>query len=233
MKQKKNQKKSYTKKKKKRRIRFGRVFLVLLIVFLFFYLLSNILHFPIKNIYIQGNHLLTDQEIIELAKLENYPSIFDPSSHEIKKRLEKHKLIQKATIKKKFLREVHITIEDNTPLYYDNHQKVTVLSNQQTISKELKAPFLMNYIPDTISKLFIEKMKDLDYDILNRISEIKYDPNEVDEERFLLYMNDGNVVYLTLEKFELINDYIEIIKTFNNKKGILYLDSGEYFKIME
>ena len=46
-------------------------------------------------------------------------------------------------------------------------------------------------------------------------------------------MSDGNYVYLTLEKFEVIDNYVDIIKTFNNKKGILYLDSGEYFKIME
>ena len=76
-------------------------------------------------------------------------------------------------------------------------------------------------------------MSSLDYDTIKRISEIKYDPNEVDEERFLLTMSDGNYVYLTLEKFEVINNYVDIIKTFNNKKGILYLDSGEYFKIME
>ena len=76
-------------------------------------------------------------------------------------------------------------------------------------------------------------MSSLDYDTIKRISEIKYDPNEVDEERFLLTMSDGNYVYLTLEKFEVIDNYVDIIKTFNNKKGILYLDSGEYFKIME
>ena len=46
-------------------------------------------------------------------------------------------------------------------------------------------------------------------------------------------MNDGNYVYLTLNKFNKINHYIEIIKEFNNKKGILYLDSGEYFKVIE
>ena len=44
-------------------------------------------------------------------------------------------------------------------------------------------------------------------------------------------MNDGNYVYLTLNKFNKINNYLEIVRTFNNVKGILYLDSGEYFEI--
>ena len=229
----KTNKKKNIKKVKKRKIRFGRIFLVLIILFLFFYLLANIFKFPIKNIYVKGNNILSDQEIIEIAQIENYPSIFSKSSNEMKKRLEKNIYIKKAKITKKYLREVHITIEDNYPLFYDSDKKKTILLNKKKTTEKLNAPLLINYVPDTIYNLFLEKMSSLNYDTIKRISEIKYDPNEVDEERFLLTMSDGNYVYLTLEKFEVINNYVDIIKTFNNKKGILYLDSGEYFKIME
>ena len=229
----KTNKKKNIKKVKKRKIRFGRIFLVLIILFLLFYLLANIFKFPIKNIYVKGNNILSDQEIIEIARIENYPSIFSKSSNEMKKRLEKNIYIKKAKITKKYLREVHITIEDNYPLFYDSDKKKTILLNKKKTTEKLNAPLLINYVPDTIYNLFLEKMSSLDYDTIKRISEIKYDPNEVDEERFLLTMSDGNYVYLTLEKFEVINNYVDIIKTFNNKKGILYLDSGEYFKIME
>ena len=91
----------------------------------------------------------------------------------------------------------------------------------------------MNYITDTIYNEFLDKMSQIDFSILKRISEIKYDPNSVDEERFLFTMNDGNYVYLTLIHLEKINNYVDILKNFENKKGILYLDSGEYFKVME
>ena len=70
-------------------------------------------------------------------------------------------------------------------------------------------------------------------DILSRISEIEYKPNDVDTNRFLLSMQDGNYVYLTLSKFKNINNYIEIVRKNKKKKGILYLDSGEYFKVYE
>ena len=80
---------------------------------------------------------------------------------------------------------------------------------------------------------FIKKISEIDYDVLKRVSEIKYDKNEVDETRFLFTMNDGNYVYLTLNTFEKINNYINIVKTFNNSKGVLYLDSGEYFEIFK
>ena len=41
----------------------------------------------------------------------------------------------------------------------------------------------------------------------------------------------GNQVYLTLNDFNKIDNYLDIIKEFDNKKGILYLDSGEYFEV--
>ena len=46
-------------------------------------------------------------------------------------------------------------------------------------------------------------------------------------------MNDGNYVYITLYKTYLVNDYIKILSTLENKKGILYLDSGNYFEIFK
>jgi hypothetical protein len=76
-------------------------------------------------------------------------------------------------------------------------------------------------------------MIQVDDNIINHISEIKYDPNEVDEGRFLLTMTDGNYVYLSINKFDSINSYITIMKKFQDKRGILYLDSGEYFKVLE
>ena len=46
-------------------------------------------------------------------------------------------------------------------------------------------------------------------------------------------MDDGNSVYLTLTKFEQINYYDEVLPQLEGKKGILYLDSGNHFEIME
>ena len=44
-------------------------------------------------------------------------------------------------------------------------------------------------------------------------------------------MNDGNQVYVTVSKLDVLNKYIDIIKKLDNKKGILYLDSGNYFEV--
>ena len=43
-------------------------------------------------------------------------------------------------------------------------------------------------------------------------------------------MSDGNYVYITLEKFTILNKYLDVIKYIDSsEKGIIRLDSGEYF----
>ena len=186
---------------------------------------------PISNIYISGNSTLKDQDIIELAGLENYPSTIENSSFIIKNKLKKSNMIIDVKVYKKRLTKVYIEVVENRPLFYNSNTNKTVMLDKTEQSLEQSTPYLLNYIPDTIYDKFIEAMTKINIDVLNRISEIQYSPNEVDERRFYLAMDDGNYVYLTLNTFDKINNYVNIVKQFNNKKGILYLDSGEYFEI--
>lgn len=222
------------KKVKKRKIKYGRIVIALCFLVIIGSIIYEILNIPIKNIYIKGNNFLKDQEIIELAKIENYPSFIRTSASKIEKTLEKDTYIKEATVKKQGT-AITITVEENRPLYYYATISKTILIDKKEVSELFSVPIVVNYIPDTIYEKFIKKMKKVDLEVLMRISEIKYDPNEVDEGRFLLTMSDGNYVYLTITKFENINSYIDIVKQkkFENKKGILYLDAGNSFEIIE
>ena len=223
--------------KKRRKLKLGRILIALIILVLIVYLIKILCRFPIKNIYIEGNNNLKDQEIIDLAKIENYPSIFKYSSNQIEKNIKKSVFIKKVKVKKKKLKEVYIKVEENNILFYNSTNKKTVLNNGKEVDKELNGPILINYVPDKVYNKLIEQMRLVKLDIIDRISEIKYDPSNVDEERFLLTMNDGNFVYITLEKLENINNYVkislEIINKFGHKNGILNLDAGEYFEIFK
>lgn len=232
-----NYKKKKIKKGKKRKLKLGRIFALFLIIILIIVAIKLFLKIPIKNFYIKGNVNLKDQEIIELSKLEDYPSMFKYTSKQIEKNIEKNVYVKNATVKKKKLKEIHIEIEENTVLFYNSNIKKTVLLNKKEVEKELRGPILINYVPDKVYKKLIEQMTLVNNDIVKRISEIKYDPSNVDEERFLLTMNDGNYVYITLEKLENINNYtkisLEIINKFGKKDGTLNLDAGEYFEIFD
>ena len=59
---------------------------------------------------------------------------------------------------------------------------------------------------------------------------LKYDPNDIDLDRYYVYMNDGNSVYLTVNKFNKINKYNEILESVGKQNGTLYLDYGDYFE---
>ena len=80
-------------------------------------------------------------------------------------------------------------------------------------------------------------MGNLDYGIISSISEIEYSPDKsstgsiLDETRFMFRMNDGNIVYINLDKLDNMKYYFKIYASLNNKKGILHLDSGDYMEV--
>ncbi len=223
------------KVKKKIRIRILPIIIIIFILTLLsgsVYLLSLI---PIKNIYISGNNYLKDQEIIELAKIENYPSFLKTRTKDMKKNIKKSPYVKSVTIKKKILGIVEIQIEEYNILFRKEENNKIVLEDKEELidNEKYQVPILLNYIPDTKYDTFIKGMNQVTPSIKNQISEIRYYPNTQDEDRFLLYMNDGNYVYLTLTKFKQINYYEDVLEKLDGKKGILYLDSGNHFKIME
>lgn len=230
--QKKLKYKPKTLKKKKRRLKVGAILIFLLLLILFGSFLFGILSKPITNIYISGNSYLSDQEIIEIAKIEDYPSTIKNLSIIIKNRLEKNDLIVSAKVRKKRLTKVYIEVTENQPLFFNSNTNETIFIDGKVLNTKNMGPTLVNYVPDTIYESFVTAMKKINSVVLERTSEIIYDPNDVDEERFLFVMDDSNYVYLTLKKFDSINNYVNIIKKFEGKKGILYLDSGEYFKVI-
>ena len=217
-------------KTKRRRIKVIPVLLLLIFITLIVMFVSSR---KITNIYIKNNRFFSDQEIIEIAKISNYPSILSNQPFIIKKRLEKNKFILSVKVSLRGFSKIYINVKENVPLFYNSSNFKTVLLDGSEVDEYFESATLVNYIPDTVYSSFVKSMQKIDQEVLERISEIKYDPNDVDTERFLFMMNDSNYVYITLSKIENINNYIDIIKNFNSKKGILYLDSGEYFKILD
>ena len=227
-------KKPEEKPKRKVKIKFTNIILASLILYIIGYFVYLFLNIPIKNIYIKGNNIYTDQEIIRLAKIENYPQTFVYTSNKIESNLLKDDLIKDVKVTKKNFTKVFIKVDENHPIYYDNNKHVTYLSDGSYLNNgNFNVPILNDEIPKKYYKTFLKGINKVDVDILNRISEITYDPDSVDKQRLLLTMDDGNYSYVTMKKFDALNNYVDFVKEFDNKKGILYLNSGEYFKIFD
>lgn len=221
-----------TKRKLKKRFLF--LMVIILITIVYAAIIKYLIGPEIKNIYIFNNNILTDQQIIELAKIENYPNFYTTLSSSIRKRIKKNEFVKEVEVKKKFFHQIHINVKEYNILFYKNETNTYILENMKEVSYNkdlLDVPTLINYVPDEKYASLVEKLNKIDLKVLKKISEIKYDPNELDQDRFLLFMNDENYVYITLTKLDLLNKYNDAVEKLEGKKGILYLDSGNYFKI--
>lgn len=223
-------------KKLKKRIKIHWVSILILIVFLTFCYLfgSYIIKVPTKNIYIKGNSILTDLEVMNATKLIDYPSYYTLPSYVVLGRLKNNPVIKKVKVKKRIYPTFVIQIEEYIPLFRNNETGKVVLENKKEIDLEnISLPRLMNYVPNDKYTSFIGGLLKIDKDTRKLMSDIIYEPNEQDKDRFRILMNDGNTVYLTLTKFKQMNYYRDVVVKLEGKKGILYLDSGNHFQIVE
>ena len=215
----------------KKRIKVKNILITGIILLLVISTLIEITKLPVKNIYITGNEILKDKEIIGLAELNDYPPYLKIYFNNIKNKLLKNKYIKNVKIKRTISRKIYIEIEEYKPLcIYKDKLILSSLEKVENIYNINYVPYIINDIDEIYDKL-INKFNKIDDEILLKISHIEYKPNEVDKERILLYMTDSNYVYITLSKIEKINKYNSIIQKLENKKGIIYLDSGDYVEI--
>lgn len=220
---------------KRKKLRVFRLLLLLFVIaiisfFVYLYVTTNT-----QNIIIKGNNYISDEEVLQETNLKNYPSFILTMPSKIQKKLAKNEYIKSVKVRRKFYHTFEITIKEYDVLFKNDTLNKYVLDNKKEIMSDLefRVPRLVNYTPDKKYSSLIENMKSVDKSILGKISEISYQPNEFDKDRFLLLMDDGNSVYLTLTKFEMINYYNEVLGQLEGRRGILYLDSGNHFKIME
>ena len=220
-------------KKKEKKNKIKKIITILVIFILLSIFIYILLNTKTKNIIILNNSYYNDEDIIEAGNLEDYPKFILLNTSKLKKSLKELDLIKDVKVKKKWGFVLQIEVEEEKLLYYVRSKDEYMASNNKTykLSNVYGLPTLINFVPESIEKSFVKEFSKIDKNIISLISEIEYSKTQYDEKRFLLYMNDGNEIYITVTKTDLLNKYMDIIKKLNNKNGILYLDSGNYFEI--
>lgn len=223
---------------KKKKLKLLPCFIVLLLFGGLSFLVYFFLNLPIKNLIVKNTVYLNDDYVLELAGVKDYPSFWLLSTNETEKKLETSPYILEADVERNFFHVLVISVTENKPLFINNTNHTVVFADKEEVKIDeeidlFRVPRLINYVPDNKYKTFVKGMANIKKDILGKISDIEYQPNDYDKDRFLLYMDDGNMVYLTLTKFDMINYYNDVLSQLENKKGILYLDNGNHFQIME
>lgn len=218
-------------KVKKRKINLKRTFLALLVIAIISLTVLYLVKLPIKNIYVIGNKIISDKEVISISGLSDYPPYIETYFSDIKKNLLQNDYIEDINIKRKIPSKIYIEVTEYKPLAI--YKDKLVLSSKKQVDNKYNIdyiPYVINDI-DSVYDKFVTSFSKVDANILLKISHIEYSPNEVDKERFILYMVDGNYVHITLSKINKINKYNSIVSELEGKKGIIYLDSGDYVEI--
>ena len=223
------------KKKKKKKINIKRVIIFLIIISFLCLSIYYLLNKKTKNIIITGNEYYTDEQIIETAKIENYPKYLLLSKQLLINRLKKLDLVEEVKISKNTDFILKINIKEKKILYLKRSTNEYILSDGKSLQLNNidSYPVLINYVEEDIEKKFIEKFSEIDTNIIKQISEIEYNKTDFDNERFIFYMNDGNQIYINIPKLDVMNKYNSIVSKFNGKRGILNLDSGNYLEVKE
>jgi len=164
-------------KKVKRKLNIKAFIILLLVLYLIGMLFYTFFTMPIKNIYIKNTNFLSDNEIIEVAGIKDYPSIFKLSSKKLEEKILSLELVEKVKVSKKLNGKLIIDIDEAVPLFYVRSTDKVVLSSKKHVNnnnKYLGIPALINKVPNDLLNKFIEAFKEVDLDILKMINEIEY-----------------------------------------------------------
>ncbi len=220
-------------KKRKRRLKRKNIFLTLFFLFLFFVFGYYFYTLPIRTILITGTKHLSDQEIIEVVGIKEYPPLFRVSSYKMRKKILELSYVQDVKIKKDLFGRLTISILEEVPIFYNrNNHKLVFASGKEIESQTLYGvPVLTNYVPDEIYQRMKVEINEMNQDVLEMISEIEYQPWRsddvmIDDTRFFLRMNDGNVIYVNLINWDKLDTYMTIYSSLGTAKGTLQLDSS-------
>ena len=226
-----------TKIVKKKRFNVARTLVFVLFIYIIVCFLIYLYKEPVKHFYITGNSIVSDVEIIRSLGLENYPSYVSINPSKLEKKLKDNKFIKSVDISYGLNFKINIKVEENIPILVLRSTNEVVLSNGVKIdnSREfIGLPILLNSTPNEVLNILVDELSYIDPGIRYMINDIEYAPSydstgrSIDDKRFLLSMNDKNMVYITAKKTEVLNEYLNIISNYkivNN--GTLFLDGTE------
>lgn len=235
-----------TKKVKRKKLNVARTLVLILFIYLIVCIAIYIYKEPVKHYQIEGNTILSDVEILRMLDLTEYPAFVSINKKRIEKKLEDHVLISEAKVSYSLDFSIKIKIVENKPVFIVKSTDEICLSDGTLIEYSndyIGIPILLNTTPEKVMKTLAKNLSKIDDGILYTINDIEYKPSYnaqnqvIDEYRFLLSMNDKNLVYINGKNTKTLNKYLDIIAT--NKittSGTLYLDGDEdkyYFKMRE
>ncbi|MEH7333382.1 cell division protein FtsQ/DivIB [Neobacillus drentensis] len=234
------------KLKEQRRRKANRRLVLLLILFFMMivavaYTQSPLSH--VKTITLKGNEIYSKDEIINKSGLSNNTNIWKVRKDAVASKVEQLPEINKAVVKRKWPNTIIIQVVEHKRIAYLKKdtsylpvmENGKILKERKTEMVPVNSPILFDFKEGAALNEMVKELKKLPIEITNSISEIHYTPKKTDRYHVSLFMNDGFEVSATLKSFsEKMVHYPSIIGQLDpNKKGIIDLEVGSYFRAFE
>lgn len=227
-----------TKKVKVNKLNVPRMIVILLVIYILGYLCYYIYSSPVHHFEIIGNEHISDADILRAADLQDYPSFITLSFKGRERKIEELDLVKTAKLSYGWNFTIKIKIEENIPVFVKKSTNRIVLADGTEIENNndiVGIPTLLNETPTEKLKLLANNLAKVKPGILYGVNEIEYSPSYntsnnkvIDDNRFLLYMNDKNTVYITAKRADILNHYLNVIATNQiTGNGTFYLDGDE------
>lgn len=216
-------------RKKKRRYFFLSIFLSLAIISSIYLLLNES---NVKNINVNGNIYLHSEDIIAQAHVSKDDKYIFTFPSRVKKDVLQNPLIEDCEVLLLDDNTVEINIREKKIIAYSIGESsyIVVLADDTRINLDSnnmylieKVPFIEGFLQEDL--LLIEKnLSDLDYKLINEISEIHYYP-DLKYQYVEIIMRDGNYIFTSPYGLSILNKYYDIESSYGKSS-----DSCFYFE---
>ncbi|MEC2073011.1 cell division protein FtsQ/DivIB [Alkalihalophilus marmarensis] len=212
---------------------------------LFFLLLLLMVYFQsplshIRTIEVEGNFLISDEQVIESSQLTTGTSMWNLDEEEMRNHLLIRPEIANVTISRKFPTTVVLNVHEHSRIgylysdgkYYPLLESGTFLSELPRHQFPADAPILIGWEQGEALTEFAQELINTPEQLIARMSEIFYSPTETESDEVIIHMNDGLEVHSTIKDFSSrMLPYPSIVRELDpSRKGILHMKMSPYFE---
>lgn len=210
------------RKKRRRKIILRRVTLLfsLLGIIVAFVLFDRSSISRVREVSVQGNHYITQEEILEKAKVEVGDRLLFTHSFILNNRTSHIQGVANTDVKVYYTKGLVTLIVEESPVvgYQQNESGMLLLfaDNYQKQVNELKQinfPLLIGFNDDLLSNnpKFSSRLAKIEKTAFNSISEIHVETNDLESLYLKFVMNNGFYVYTSVDNLMLLDNYAEIV----------------------
>lgn len=190
------------------------------------------------SISIIGNNAVPTQEILERLNVKKGESLWNQFKNRktYEKQLERQfSRIKKVSIKLASINSFGVKIEEYqmVAMSSKNNLYYPVLENGEILTEELKTPqsdlpIIKDFEEQETIKELMKGYKELDTQIKQNISEIRYTPTKVNKELINLQMKDTNIVVINISELTVKMMYYQSIANKMERPGTIDMEVGIY-----